>query len=113
VKVIIAGSRTLGSWSQVFGAVAASGFGRDIEEVIVRKQDERLGEHLAEFYNVPKRRFSPSEYDDMLEFADALIAVWDGSADDVADFINKMAKPDKLVYIYNIGEEVTKEDALP
>jgi hypothetical protein len=100
MKVIIAGSRGITSYSVVEAAVAASGF--PVTEVVsggARGVDE-LGEWYATQRGFPIKRFpanwgqfgraaGPVRNETMAKYADALVAVWDGESRGTADMINK------------------------
>lgn len=91
MKVIIAGSRSITNQQTVVQAIEQSGF--DITEVVsgTARGVDRLGEAWAEQNNVPVKRF-PADWrkwgyiggfkrnEQMAEYADALIAIWDGGS---------------------------------
>ena len=92
MKVIIAGSRDIISYTEVCKAIAESGF--VITEVVSGKARgvDRLGEIYATISGIPLNGF-PADWDlygksagyrrneDMGEYADALILIWDGVSD--------------------------------
>jgi len=99
MKVIIAGSRSITSYRLAEEAVAASGF--EITEVVsgTARGVDRLGELWAARHGVPVTRF-PADWGaygkqagfvrnaDMAEYADALVALWDGGSRGTQHMIN-------------------------
>jgi hypothetical protein len=116
MKVIIAGSREITSYVVVQLAVAGSGF--DITEVVsgTARGVDQLGELWAFENDIPVKRF-PADWkkygksagykrnQQMAEYADALIAIWDGKSAGTGHMIS-IAKMKQLpVYVHNvIGE---------
>jgi len=110
MKVIIAGSRNLGSWSQVTQAIHNSGF--EVTEVVsgTARGVDRMGEEYARSYKIPVKQF-PADWDSygnragysrnqtMAKYADALIAVWDGHSNGTRHMIEIMGKLGKPIYI--------------
>ena len=110
MKVIIAGSRDITSYSLVEEAVASSRFA--ITEVVsggARGVDE-LGEWYATERGLPIKRFpanwgqfgkaaGPIRNETMSKYADALIAVWDGESRGTADMINKAKLKNLKIYV--------------
>jgi len=129
VRVIIAGSRGITDYGYVEEAVDASGF--DITEVVsgTAAGVDRLGEEYAEDYDLPVKRFPVDwsnirvpgavvkrnrhgEYNaiaghqrnkKMGDYADALIAIWDGQSLGTMNMINYMASLGKPFFVYNIS----------
>ena len=114
MRIIIAGSRDINSFEIVERAflnsqphpfddisVIVSGCARGVD---------RIGEKIAEKYNIMVKRF-PANWDkfgktagykrnvEMAEFADGLIAVWDGSSRGTNHMIDVMNRENKPVYI--------------
>lgn len=93
MKVIIAGSRTITDLDTVIIAVLNSWFLPHITEVVSGAANgvDKLGESFARLHSIPIRQF-PADWDGigrgagfvrnrlMAEYADALIAVWDGKS---------------------------------
>ena len=91
MKVIIAGSRTIQNYNLVLNAIKASGF--KITEVVSGGAGgvDSMGETWAYAHNVPIKQF-PTDWnkygksagyrrnEQMAEYADALILVWDGQS---------------------------------
>jgi hypothetical protein len=111
MKVIIAGSRSiLDKWT-IVEAVGATDW--IIDEVVSGGAVgvDRLGEEWAATHNIPVRQFI-AEWDrygkaagiyrnnDMAQYADALIAVWDGKSRGTLHMINSMVTLKKPVYVY-------------
>lgn len=110
MKVIIAGSRDIGPWV-VRTAILSSKF--TIDEVVSGRArgPDTWGEQWAESYDIPCK-FFPADWDqygksagyirnkEMAEYADALIAVWDGVSKGTKHMIDIMEKLGKPVFIY-------------
>ena len=111
MKVIIAGSREITSYVVVQLAVAGSGF--DITEVVsgTARGVDQLGELWAFENDIPVKRF-PADWkkygksagykrnQQMAEYADALIAIWDGKSAGTGHMIS-IAKMKQLpVYVH-------------
>ena len=117
MKVIVAGSRDITKGSIVFDAIDESPF--DITEVVSghARGVDTLGEEWAVEHKTPLI-MSPANWElygkaagfvrnrHMADYADALIAVWDGESKGTANMI-KIAKKEGLeVFIY---EEKTRD----
>lgn len=103
MKVIIAGSRGVTNPAAVKKAIADSGF--TITEVVSggARGVDRLGEDWALANNIPVKQFIP-EWDErgrkagiirnlsMAEYADALVAIWDGSSPGTRHMIDSMER---------------------
>lgn len=112
MRVIIAGSRALANKPHLIGkAVYDSGF-CDITEVVsgTARGIDRLGEEWAQV-NGKKIRLFPADWHrlgksagmvrnrDMARYADALIAIWDGSSRGTGNMISAMEKLNKPTFI--------------
>jgi len=100
MRTIIAGSRGITSYDAVCIAIEASGI--EITEVVsgTAKGVDTLGERYAIENNIPIKRF-PAKWKEfgkragllrnteMAEYAEALIAIWDGKSPGTRDMINK------------------------
>ena len=109
MKVIIAGSRTL--HGPVDKAAVNSCF--VITEVVSGGAVgvDRAGEQWAKQFNIPVKVF-PAKWDtdgkaagiyrniEMAEYADALIAIWDGKSRGTLHMITSMVNKKKPVYVY-------------
>lgn len=99
MKVVIAGSRSITDYALVERAVEESGF--DVTVVLSGTANgvDKLGERWAQEHDIPTERF-PAEWDkygrsagpirnkQMVEYADGLIAVWDGESRGTANIMN-------------------------
>ena len=110
MKVIIAGSRTVTRFDDVLDAVFKSGF--VIDEVVSggAAGADKFGEDWAAVNSTPIKRFYPdwSQYGrsagprrnrQMAEYADALIAVWDGKSRGTQNMIEEMKALGKPFWI--------------
>jgi hypothetical protein len=112
MKVIIAGSRDISDYELVVKAVEDSGFA--ITEVVsgTARGVDRFGERWARESNVAVKRF-PANWDkygkragflrnvDMADYADALIAVWNGSTG-TANMISLAKKRGLKVFVRSV-----------
>lgn len=116
MKVIIAGSRTITDYNLVVQAIKESGF--TITEVVcgLAKGPDTLGEKYAIEHNIPIAYFpadwsgkgraaGPLRNEQMGDYADALIAVYDGNSRGTKHMIYYSKKKGLLVYVKNINEE--------
>jgi hypothetical protein len=115
MRTIIAGTRSLTDYKLVEGAVEASGF--EVTTVIsgAAKGIDRLGERWAEKRSVPVERF-PADWDaygkpaghirnrEMVEVAEALVAVWDGVSTGTEDCIAQARQRGLKVFVFRVGE---------
>ena len=113
MKVIIAGSRTITDYQVVEEAIKESGF--NIVEVVSGKARgvDRLGELYAELNNLYIKSFwadwhrygkaaGPIRNRQMADYADALIAVWDGQSKGTLHMINIAKEKELKVFIYEL-----------
>ncbi len=113
MKVIIAGSRSITDYSIVEQAVEQSGF--EITEVVsgAGRGVDKLGELWAAEHFVPVKRFPPDwarrkqgaphrRNEAMAAYADALIAVWDGSSRGTRHLIETAQKQGLKVYVHRV-----------
>lgn len=112
MKVIIAGSRTVTELPEVIKAIKLSGF--EIKEVVsgaCPKGVDQLGEYWANLNNIPIKQFIAQwsihgkgagvlRNQLMADYADALIAVWDGESKGTADMIVRAQSKGLKVFIY-------------
>lgn len=117
MKVIIAGSRSLLGIDLVEQAVNSSGF--DITEVVsghCPKGIDSSGEDWAFINQIPVKPF-PAEWHkygkykagfirnhQMGDYAEALIAIWDGKSGGTKDMVDYMRKLGKPVYVMEVKE---------
>ena len=132
MKVIIAGSRSILSLQTVKDAIFSSGFENMIDLVVSGGAHgvDQLGEMYARSKNIPIRRFIPNWNDvsgkpksqirytknkrpywilagykrneQMAEFSDALIAVWDGKSRETKHMIDMAVRCGLKVFIYKV-----------
>jgi hypothetical protein len=114
MKTIIAGSRTA-TLPQVMKALELCPFTSKITEVVsgCARGADSYGEMLAEEFKTPIKRF-PAEWEKygrgaghirnglMAEYADALIAVWDGSSSGTLDMINKAKSHQLITFVFHL-----------
>lgn len=111
MRVIIAGSRSITSYATVCEAIKASGF--DITKVVsgcARGVDQN-GEEWAFNHKIPVKLFhafwneegkqaGPRRNQRMAEYAEALIAIWDGLSPGTRDMIERANKHGLKVFVY-------------
>lgn len=115
MKVIIAGSRDITDENLLLSAIEESGF--NITEVVSgnAKGVDLMGEMWAISKNIPRKDF-PADWakhpysggflrnGKMAEYADALIAVWDGVSCGTRHMISCAAQRKLPTYVYNLKE---------
>ena len=111
MKTIIAGGRNITDFAVVEQAAYESGF--HITEVVsgTARGVDKLGEAWASMYDVPIKRF-PADWAQygswagikrntiMAEYADALIAIWDGNSRGTKHMINTAEGIGLRVYLF-------------
>jgi len=110
LKVIMAGSRSLADFGLVLEGIKT--FPYQITEIVSggSRGIDLLGEDWAKQMKLPKTRFTanwkrfgqaagPLRNSDMSEYADALIAIWDGKSKGTEDLIRKMQRREKVVHL--------------
>ena len=111
MKVIVAGSREGFVARNVFEAIEESKF--IITEVVsgTARGVDKDGEYYAKCNKIPVKQF-PADWDQfgkaaghirnkqMADYADALVAVWDGKSPGTKNMITTMQSLNKPVYIY-------------
>lgn len=116
MKVIIAGSRSILDSETILVAAAMSNF--RIDEVVSGGASgvDKLGEDFAVENDIVLKRF-PADWvkygkgagyrrnAEMAEYADALIAVWDGKSKGTLHMINCMKGLNKPVFVYTLGNK--------
>jgi hypothetical protein len=113
VKVIIAGSRTINAYDIVPHAVEASKF--QITEIISGGAAgvDAAGEFYAKFMGIPLKVFpadwtkhgkaaGPIRNQQMAEYADALICIWDGKSKGSESMIREARKRNLKVYVHEV-----------
>lgn len=110
MKVIVAGSRDITDIEKVANAIELSGF--QVTEVVsgTARGVDLLGENWARYKDIPVKRF-PADWDkhgkaagmirnaQMAEYADALVAVWDGLSRGTKNMIETMRKTGKPYFV--------------
>lgn len=113
MKVIVAGSRLITSYPAVALAIHNSGF--EITELVsgTARGVDTLGEQWAALSGVPVKRF-PADWNglgkqagyvrnaQMAEYADALIAVWDGRSAGTRGMIRLAERELLAVYVHKL-----------
>lgn len=115
MKVIIAGGRDFTNYALVETAIKVSGF--EISQVVSGKAKgvDTLGEVWALANNVPVEAFpadwsqhgraaGPIRNREMAEYADALIAIWDGESKGTANMIQQARNKKLDVFIYLVKD---------
>lgn len=120
MRVIIAGSRDIENYQIVLNAVEMAELESNITitEVVSggARGVDKLGELIAKNNYIPVKVFR-AEWDkygksagyrrnvEMSEYADAVIAVWDGSSKGTRHMIDIMKKKNKVVYVYRVFKQ--------
>lgn len=112
MKTIIAGSRGL-KWADVEAATAACPWTAEISEVVsgCAPGVDRLGELWAKRRSIPMRYFpaqwgmygksaGPRRNSMMAEYADALVAVWDGESKGTQNMIGQARDRGLRVFVW-------------
>ena len=116
MKVVIAGSRSITSYGLVKYVIILSNF--DITEIVSGRARgvDRLGERWATENSIPIKYF-PADWEqygkaagfvrnsEMVEYADAVIAIWDGKSKGTEHTINLCRKSNKKLYVYRLLEK--------
>ena len=113
MKVIVAGSRTIADIAIIAQAIEESGF--DVSEVVsgTARGVDILGEEWAKSKGIPVKRF-PADWNglgkragfvrnaEMADYAEALVAVWDGKSRGTANMIQVARKKGLKVYVKEV-----------
>ena len=115
MKVIIAGSRTITDYQVVEEAIKESGF--NIVEVVSGKAKgiDRLGELYAELNDLYIKPFwadwhrygkaaGPIRNKNMADYADGLIAIWDGQSRGTKNMIDIARSKGLKIYVKDLGK---------
>lgn len=121
MRVIVAGTRTVKDPAIVSAAIAAAPF--QITEMVDGDAPgvDRIAGFLATQWGVRRKIFranwtlygnaaGPKRNQQMAEYADALIAVWDGVSRGTADMITRATVRGLPVYVHRISEHATGGD---
>lgn len=120
MKTIIAGSRGIEDYGAVRSAIEASGF--EITEVVSggARGVDKIGERFARVNFIAIKQFIPDwkagrqagilRNVQMAEYADALIAIWDGNSTGTKHMIDIATRKGLKVYVYeyqttSVGKE--------
>ena len=111
MKVIVVGSRSICNYSFVSASIDSSGF--LISEIIsgVAKGVDLLGEKYAREHNIPIKQFYPdwNKYGksagfirnkQMVDYADAVICIWDGVSKGTKHTIDLAKKYNKKLRVF-------------
>lgn len=115
MKTIIAGSRDIENYMLVKQAIALSGFKDQITEVVSggARGIDRLGERYAKEEGIACAVF-PADWDkwgkaagpirnsEMADYADALIAIWDGDSRGTKHMIDTARKKGLKVFVFKL-----------
>jgi hypothetical protein len=114
-RVIVAGSRDVTSLEMVEAAVQSSTFVNRLTEIVSggARGVDQLGEHWARSRGVPVRQFLADwnryprtagrlRNNEMAEYADALVAIWDGHSRGTKHMIEAMLARSKPTYIRRV-----------
>lgn len=120
MRTIIAGSRTVVDYITVLTAIReAREYGIRVTQVVsgTARGVDKLGEKYAEHMSLPVAYF-PALWDkhgkkagiirnqEMADYAEACIAVWDGYSKGTKDMIERAWKANLKLYVYDISEKI-------
>jgi len=116
MKTIVAGSRNITDYEKVHKAIYESPW--VITEVVSggARGVDKLGEQAAEAFGIPVKVFpadwathgraaGPIRNQQMLEYSEALIAIWDGDSRGTADMIRRSQKAGIPVHIVRVNNQ--------
>ena len=115
MNVIVAGSRSITDIKIVAQAINESGF--DVTEIVsgTARGVDVLGEEWAKSKGIPVKRF-PADWEglgkgagfirnaEMAEYADALVAIWDGKSRGTKNMIEQAKSKGLKVHVKEIAE---------
>lgn len=115
MKTIIAGSRDITSALVIAKAADSCGFLDEITEVVsgTARGVDQIGEAWADFMRIPVKRF-PADWnalgkragyvrnEQMADYADALIAVWNGESKGTKHMIDIATRKGLKVYVHRV-----------
>lgn len=123
MKLIIAGSRnTADAADEVGCALWEFELTYAVAELVSGASGnvDLAGEEWARENNIPVKRF-PADWDkhrkaagpirnrEMAEYADALLAIWDGKSKGTANMILEMHRQSKPVFVWRVGKETASD----
>ncbi len=113
MKIIVAGTRDLQDRTLVFVAIDSSPWKHQITEIVsgCAQGVDQFGEEYATIKGLPVARFpadwkthgrpaGPIRNKQMADYADALVAVWDGSSKGTKNMIDEMERIGKPTHVY-------------
>lgn len=125
MKVIIAGSRTA-TFRRVAEAVHFSGWYTKITEIVcgTAQGADQHGKRYAQMHGFPVKEFpadwkahgkaaGPIRNRQMAEYADALIAVWDGKSKGTANMIQEAKRKGLWVVVFTFKPLPRLDEVLP
>ncbi len=117
MRCIIAGSRNNIEYQNVFSAMGECPWSSEITEVVSGKARgvDTMGEQWAKENNIPIKEFpanwkkfgrsaGPRRNEEMGDYADALIAVWDGESKGTKHMIDYSKNKGLRVFVYNLKD---------
>jgi hypothetical protein len=124
MKMVIAGSRTILDYATVDKCIQLTGMAESITEVVsgTAKGPDRLGEQWAKNRGISIKQF-PADWNkdgraagymrnlDMANYADGLIAIWDGVSKGTAHMIHAMKSRNKPVWVCEVNPEVDRHQS--
>lgn len=112
MKVIVAGGRDFTDYDLLIGFMAAAAIPRKATEIVsgAARGADSLGEQFAADFNIPTKLFpanwnkhgraaGPIRNREMADYADALVAFWDGKSVGTKHMIDTMMKMEKPVWV--------------
>ena len=116
MKIIIAGSRDITDFDIICKAIITSNAKEKITELVsgTARGVDALGEKWAEIYHIPIKKF-PANWnkygksagyrrnEEMSEYGDALLAIWDGSSKGTQHMIDIAKEKGLKVYVYKVS----------
>lgn len=118
MKTIIAGSRDNIEYQDVLSAMEECPWSSEITEVVSGKARgvDTMGEQWAKENNIPIQEFpadwkkfgksaGPRRNEEMGDYADALVAVWDGGSKGTKHMIDYSKNKGLKVFVYNLKDK--------
>ena len=118
MKTIIAGSRDNIEYQDVLSAMEECPWSSEITEVVSGKACgvDTMGEQWAKENNIPIKEFpanwkkfgksaGPRRNEEMGDYADALVAVWDGGSKGTKHMIDYSKNKELKVFVYNLKDK--------
>lgn len=120
MKTIIAGSRSITDYKLVYDIIKNSNI--NITEIVCggAKGIDSLGEKYALENNIPIKYFFPDwnlgkragilRNEQMGDYAEALIAIWDGNSKGTKHMINYASKKNLVVFVKDFSSPINLEE---